>query len=866
MRTVSVKLAADIADYQRKMTTAGADAKTLKGELDKANDAGKLDGAAEAVGKLGAGLDSASGRARGLGDALGGIDGSGLENAGRHAEALDRKIADTESGMRSLARAFAETGDPKILQAWKEQGQVLGELRNVRKFLPNPAEVAQAGVGMGKKISEGILQSVPPQMSQALVMGAVAGAPFAATAIVGAISGGAALGGIGAGVALALKDPQIKAQAKSVGANLSWQMRSAASAFSEAMPDALGKVQNMISGLQNEFETIFTSSAGYLGPFLDAIQPGIEAIVQGLSKVIEKAGPTLAVIGSGIADIGEQVGYFLDMIAKNSDVGALALDNLFTIITFGLQTLTVAIDFLATAYKYTLGWTSIFSDADDAVDKFGNTEDKTSGSTRALGVEVEETGKKAQQAKNKFVALEEILAKTADRNLSAAEANIAMRQAVSDLADGIDKKRKVTDAETTSLINFARTANSTTKTLDEQGRTVGQATKAHESNRKKLIDTAIQMGYTRTQAKRLADQYLATPKNVTTPIRQPGMPNAQKQAKDYYKALDKIQNEIKTNVSVKGDVAAYAKLKRLLVAQQAASKGISVSAAQSAYNKQEAKAFHAGGYTGPGGKYDPAGTVHADEFVIRKESRQKIERAQPGLLSEMNATGQLPGYATGGRVLNMPFNVNAGMTKIISMAEALSKVTPSFNKNWPSSPMAQRGDSGIWRDVVRMIKATGPLSGEFGNGYRPGDPKWHGSGRAVDWMGYGQDALASYLASKRPLELIHRTNSRDYAYTRGRNKGSFNNALMEAHRNHVHIAMQNGGIINEHVFGMGASGNTYEFGERGPERVMPISGAGGAVGGSVTRVLNVYGPVGSQHELEAWFTQTHDRLAALGRV
>ncbi len=119
---------------------------------------------------------------------------------------------------------------------------------------------------------------------------------------------------------------------------------------------------------------------------------------------------------------------------------------------------------------------------------------------------------------------------------------------------------------------------------------------------------------------------------------------------------------------------------------------------------------------------------------------------------------------------------------------------PGFGA-WPSSPSAQRGDSGVWRSVVALIRSTGPLSGSFGNGYRPGDPLWHGSGRAVDWMGYEQDALATFLASKGPLELIHRTKNRDYAYTRGKNKGSFNNSLMEAHRNHIHIAFDQGGWL-----------------------------------------------------------------------
>jgi hypothetical protein len=45
----------------------------------------------------------------------------------------------------------------------------------------------------------------------------------------------------------------------------------------------------------------------------------------------------------------------------------------------------------------------------------------------------------------------------------------------------------------------------------------------------------------------------------------------------------------------------------------------------------------------------------------------------------------------------------------------------------------------------------------------------------------------------------------------------------------AHMAMANGGVIGEPVFGLGArSGNSYSFGERGPETVTPgLPGQGG---------------------------------------
>jgi len=65
----------------------------------------------------------------------------------------------------------------------------------------------------------------------------------------------------------------------------------------------------------------------------------------------------------------------------------------------------------------------------------------------------------------------------------------------------------------------------------------------------------------------------------------------------------------------------------------------------------EITGFHAGGYTGPGSKYQPAGVVHADEYVIRKESQNDLSRNAPGLLDNLNKYGSKAlGYATGGHV------------------------------------------------------------------------------------------------------------------------------------------------------------------------------------------------------------------------
>ncbi len=181
----------------------------------------------------------------------------------------------------------------------------------------------------------------------------------------------------------------------------------------------------------------------------------------------------------------------------------------------------------------------------------------------------------------------------------------------------------------------------------------------------------------------------------------------------------------------------------------------------------------------------------------------------------------------------------------------------------------------MWHEVIKLINSTGPVSGTFGNAYRPGDPLWHGSGRAVDWMGYNQDALATFLSGQSPLELIHRSAKRDYAYTRGVNKGSFNNTLMEAHRNHVHIAKAVGGPvlaerlgIPHRVFDNGGllmPGLTLADNRTGtPELIQTPSQAAGSGPTSFNVILEASDPAVRQlmSLIDVRVEAGHDRVAA----
>ena len=94
--------------------------------------------------------------------------------------------------------------------------------------------------------------------------------------------------------------------------------------------------------------------------------------------------------------------------------------------------------------------------------------------------------------------------------------------------------------------------------------------------------------------------------------------------------------------------------------------------------------FATGGYTGAGGKYQPAGVVHKDEFVIRKEST-----SQPGAKeflwsfnqNGMEALNKFKGYAAGGLV-DAP-NINVPDVQAPKLNDNVAQIaqSSSFNAN-----------------------------------------------------------------------------------------------------------------------------------------------------------------------------------------
>ena len=137
--------------------------------------------------------------------------------------------------------------------------------------------------------------------------------------------------------------------------------------------------------------------------------------------------------------------------------------------------------------------------------------------------------------------------------------------------------------------------------------------------------------------------------------------------------------------------------------------------------------FARGGYTGPGSKYQPAGIVHADEFVVKKSSRRKFEAAHPGWLDTINRTGELPQKPEG--LGGLP---RAGR-----------------NEAWAGTVPPHGPSGGIWGSMQAQASRAGKMkfadTSIFGASTREAAKAWMGRSALKIEMGGGGPGVSRFV-------------------------------------------------------------------------------------------------------------------------
>lgn len=697
--------------------------------------------------------------------------------------------------------------------------------------------------------------NLTPQMVAVLAGAATIAAPTIAGVLASAVVGGIGGGGIIGGVALAARDPQIQQAAKHIAATFTQQLEGdARGTFGEPIKAALQDVTVYADTARVKISQIFTNTApslqGLTRHILDAGDALLDSFVYASSK---SAGP-LDKLGTLVEAVAGSTARFIDVLALHSGAANSSMDdltgtvenlmgavtNLFDALLhikeamdvvdqgtdanrYALEELLFGIDLTADGYKrgseaaelYRKGLIGAAGSADDynhylqenarkqaafrgeldlstdeildmkaAQEALKGAQDALTHSLDALGGETSEQAQLATNLKKAMDNLYGAVIRQTDANEAYEASWDSLSEVIRDNGRTLDIHTKAGRANRDALEDLLQTTNEAYLADINAGVAIDDARKKHEARIKAIEREAAKLGLNKQATQDLINTYGKIPAKKETDIVLDGVRKIVDQMTDLY-------------------------ILQRLLAQGVPATSANVAAERGAIKNRVGPDKRGGGYAA-GGEIEGPGTATSDSILIRGSKGEYMHRAAAvdyygvQAMDAINAKRipreALRGYATGGLIFPVDtgrwhWTVTASKTRVPSREEAMSKVAGQFGQ-WPSSPAAQRGDSGVWRRIVALVNASG-IPHAFGNGYRPGDPLWHGSGRAVDWMGFEQNRLAQFFLQRQGqiLEMIHRTSARDYAYTRGRNMGSFNEGLMNAHRNHLHIAMDNGGTI-----------------------------------------------------------------------
>ena len=349
-----------------------------------------------------------------------------------------------------------------------------------------------------------------------------------------------------------------------------------------------------------------------------------------------------------------------------------------------------------------------------------------------------------------------------------------------------------------TLLDIRDSGNQLIATMREQGAASDVVARQDAELRQSFIDTAEQMGFSEEQAFNLADQILGIPAERSTTI-----------TADTSQASAAVADFVRR---VQGQ--------RVTIAGQFSGVGGS--------------ALPAGGLA-TGGPVFGAGTATSDsipawlsngEYVVKAAS---VGKYGMDFMDALNA-GNIAAFAEGGLASSYAIPVDlSGLDNI---------------KIVPSGVAGSGSVGGGWQSIYNFVKDRIPQA-RINSTYRPGDPGYHGRGKAIDFgfgSGPGGNGSAGLASINRLLhdqlgrnlaELIYDGIGDDRPDLKNGRPLNYSAGTRAEHHNHVHAATyDDGGLLRP--------GYTLAYNGTGRDETIRTAGQEAAlVGAGATYVTNI---------------------------
>jgi hypothetical protein len=364
---------------------------------------------------------------------------------------------------------FNVTASDKTGNALNKAAQ---QFEKTQRRIKDSAEKTFDGVGKGLTAAgpkvAGLLTKTFAQVASAagplLASVGVYAAPLIAGSLSAAVVGGAGIGGVLGGVALAARDPRVAAAGKDLGAQLLSTLTDAARPFIGPVLDSIDKIRSGFDEVDGYVRRIFANSAKFVDPLTDGVIAFGQSLVRGFDTLVAKAGPVVAAVRDGFRQAGTDVEAFFSTVAGDGQAAATSVRQLFDLISGTLAVLGPLIRGL--------------NEVNGALDRIGI----QPGILQLIGQLTkggEETGEFSRH-----------VAGTADafNHVNPAAANYA--QTLAALAETQRRLIGENNALYASETNVAQAMRDATKAVKDNGETVSLNSKAGIANRQVLSNLA----------------------------------------------------------------------------------------------------------------------------------------------------------------------------------------------------------------------------------------------------------------------------------------------------------------------------------------------------------------------------------------
>lgn len=404
----------------------------------------------------------------------------------------------------------------------------------------------KVGAKMGSGLVSGV-SDVAPKLGKALssatshplaIAGVVAGATtlaaFLGAALNGAILATLGTGVVAAGIALAVKDPRVEKEAAGLGKFLSAGLTSSATSFIQPVRDSIGIIRAEFRGMLPDISGIFREASEYVRPLTMAVTGFVKAILPGIKAAIANLGPIFQTIQTKLPELGDTIGDAFESMSEHAEGAAAGLDALFEVLEFSVRATAAAVNTLTTAFELmeaaapVAEFFSLANWGEETHKVYGRLNQSTRDLTASTEEVVDET--------KTFIAVLDRLNATA---INAIDTEGAYQRAVDEVARAKKEENAVLVYNNGALVQNTEKQRAGAAAINEVAKAaLAKAAGIHEAtlktgtmaqadaaarasiikSRDEFIKLAQKLGLSADAAKKLADQLLGIPKNVTTTV------------------------------------------------------------------------------------------------------------------------------------------------------------------------------------------------------------------------------------------------------------------------------------------------------------------------------------------------------------